>query len=424
MPNKKRNRNKAERRKRALLAEEQASRQIAANVLAGGVREGQADAIPQPVAMVAATPPERTEVGVAEQQAQPQAPPAMPTQGQDIPTVQPASAEAMTKSAGPSIEHKLPAEVVLHIHQLASAAWADEMRGLEEDNREIESSRAKAISWSERTKRFRDAMNAVVDFSARRFAECVKILNELPPELRSETQGKQEGLALTSKMLARLSARLPKDIETGAQELPTLGEARWAELLAGSVDETSAQARIKRELTEIASQRYVVVTRARETAGKARKALLGFVEKDVLPVLDALDDGERHSAPAIAGLKERHPGAAEQLDAWCSTYGKLRRELVRALDHASVRPIEVTVGAPILYDRHQPFDVEPDPTLPNEHIKALVRNGYEHIAEGGEACVLRAAQIVAVKNASVPDSPTREEAVQTAPREPASEGTA
>jgi molecular chaperone GrpE (heat shock protein) len=60
--------------------------------------------------------------------------------------------------------------------------------------------------------------------------------------------------------------------------------------------------------------------------------------------------------------------------------------------------MDVHVGDEIDYTRHEPFDVESDPTLRDEHVKAIIRKGYEYAADNGLSCVLRPAQVVAVKN--------------------------
>ena len=376
-----------------------------------------AEAAPQPVANTAATPIQPQETRTAGEKA----PPASPTSKPEMPSRQPAASEAMAAPTSPGVDQKnIPDAAPLDLDRLASAAWRKEMRGLEEDKKEVESLLSEVKSRVERATAFRDVMNSVISLAAPKLAESVNIVNELPPDLRVELQGRQQGLTLTGKMLARLSARLPQELEVRTQELPSLGEARWRELLTGITEEQSVRAKVNHELAEIAARRYGEVTRLREAAGKLRKATLGFVEKEVLPILDALDDGEKYSTPVAAKMKEQHPGEAERLDTWCSTFRVLRGELSRALDQVGVRRIEVSVGAPILYDRHQPFDIEPDPTLPDEHIKALVRNGYEYLAEAGEACVLRAAQVVAMKNAGMVSQPKPEQAAQKPSDEPAS----
>jgi len=317
-----------------------------------------------------------------------------------------------------------PAEIPLDVSWLVAEAWKQEQTSLEEDAQELADTVSGAEIWAARTGALRSAMDTTVTAAGEALEACSKIAEELPAEVCDELQGRQEGLNLTGKMLSRLPGRLPEKADIVAEELPSIGETGWHDLLTGERREESARRRIKQEAGRVGSERYQVISRVRSAGEKAQKSALGVVEKHVLPVLDAIDDGESHSTPLIAELSEKYPDEKECLDAWCKTYAELRGLLLNALAEVGVRPMEVTIGTHVDYDRHEPFDVEPDPELADESIKSVVRQGYEYELAGGESCVLRPAQVVAVKNVTVTPPVEEADAVETddadgEPEEPA-----
>jgi len=291
-----------------------------------------------------------------------------------------------------------PAELPLDVAGLAAEAWQQERSSLDEDQKELAGTVSRSEVWSARTVSLRAAIETSVTAATAVLAACAKAEEGLPSEVRDELHGRQEGLNLTGKMLSRLPGRLPQEVDIVAEDLPTVGEKGWHDLLSGERKEESARRRIRQETDRIGSERYQVVSRVRSSGEKAQKSALGFVEKHVLPVLDAIDDGESHSSPLIAELSEKHSEEKDRLGAWCKTYGDLRSLLLSALAEAGVQPMDVEIGTHVDYDRHEPFDVEPDPDLADESIKSVVRRGYEYESGNGQPSVLRPAQVVAVKN--------------------------
>lgn len=306
-----------------------------------------------------------------------------------------------------------PAEIPLDVAGLAAEAWQQEQASLDEDQKELANTVSRSQIWSARTGSLRAAIEAAVTSAADVLAACAKAEEDLPSEVRDELHGRQEGLNLTGKMLSRLPGRLPQEIDIVAEDLPTVGEKGWHDLLSGERKEESARRRIRQETGRIGSERYQVISRVRSSGEKAQKSTLGFVEKHVLPVLDAIDDGESHSAPLIMELSDKHSDEKERLDTWCKTYGDLRDLLLSALAEAGVQPMAVEIGTHVDYDRHEPFDVEPDPDLADESIKSVVRRGYVYASGNGQPCVLRPAQVVAVKNVAAAPAIEEGEATET-----------
>ena len=60
--------------------------------------------------------------------------------------------------------------------------------------------------------------------------------------------------------------------------------------------------------------------------------------------------------------------------------------------------MEVELGMLIDYARHEPFGTEPDLNMPNEHIKEIIRAGYEYKSSDEKYDVLRLTQVIVVKN--------------------------
>ena len=216
--------------------------------------------------------------------------------------------------------------------------------------------------------------------------------------------GREEGLDLIVKMLTRLQEHpfIPDGITELADVVPLpscKAEDEWKNLLSKETDETSARKLITVRLRQAANERYQVVARQRELAEGRRKSVLNFVEKQVFPIIDAVDDGQRYSEDLVSQACGEYPEWEEPLKRWFHAYRVMRDVLLEMLQEVGVHTMEVKLGTAIDYDRHEPFDVEADPSLGNECIKAVTRSGYEYFPrDEGEVRVLRAAQVVVVKN--------------------------
>ena len=171
------------------------------------------------------------------------------------------------------------------------------------------------------------------------------------------------------------------------------------EVISRHADLDSARKAAVQRITPIRNARYLLVSDAQTRVQKLRKGLLGFIEKQVLPVIDGLDDGEKVSRQLVESLSAGNSMQQEHLGVWMGTCGNLRDVLINLLEGVEVRKMTVETGKPVDFDRQEPFDTEPDPDLNTEDIKEVSRNGYEYSAgKEGKFLVLRPAQVIVVKN--------------------------
>lgn len=134
--------------------------------------------------------------------------------------------------------------------------------------------------------------------------------------------------------------------------------------------------------------RYAAITEIRRGGEAARKALIDFLGKYALPVVDALDDGGRYA-------RELPNDAADEYAARIvAAYSKAREAMVQVLSSLGLCEVAVAVGEPIDYERHEPFDVEEDPGSPNESVKEVFRAGYAL----DDGYLIRPAQVIVVRN--------------------------
>jgi len=238
---------------------------------------------------------------------------------------------------------------------------------------------------------------------------CQRILDAasslMASDLPTRTEGlqnRQDGLDLIGRMLDRLPA---KTQGLADQQVSNLELARL-DVLEISTEPSDGGQRSEEEFVHILSQkvkaaqyqRYRSIGTAKDEAESCRKRLLGLIEKQFLPILDGVDDGERNSRSVIDALKDQHHDAVVSIDAWFSTYTGLRHELLAILASANVVLMDVLIGSSVDYLQHEPFDEEPAPDLPNGNIKSGLRNGYVFVIAGEEPQVLRPAQVILVKN--------------------------
>jgi len=285
--------------------------------------------------------------------------------------------------------------------QLAEEAWAQESSGLETDRAELAQCLQQAQLWTQRALDLQDGIRALNRLAEERLAQAAAEFEALPEDVRAKLQGRPEALALVGKMIARLVDRL-EGLATEAPELPELpqvGKADWERLLASEASEESARKSAKARLRQIGNDRYALLTDIRTLAEKRQSGLLGFVEKQVLTVPDGLETGHSHSETVIEELKASQPDLDGNLHAWFSVYRTLLDAADETLARVGVQRMEVAIGQPVDFARHEPFDTEPDDEKPNESVKAVARAGYEYDpGEGAERPVLRPAQVIVVRN--------------------------
>jgi molecular chaperone GrpE (heat shock protein) len=287
----------------------------------------------------------------------------------------------------------------LNRSDLAENASLEENKGLEKDQTELDGFQREARRWAGQIVKLREEMTAAAKAFAENLSACRKVKESLPAQPQESLKSRQEGLDLVGKMMEHRLTRMPAEEKLQEGPLSACGLQWWLELLASESSERAAKRKIDAQLKQLGDERYQRVTDARNAANGGRDSFKRFLEKQVLVVLDAIDDGQHYAGPVIQQLKEANPAEAGNLETWYKTYDGLRQELLARLETLGVRPMQVQRGNPVDYNRHEPIDVEKDAEMPNEHIKAVTRKGYEYVVEkDGEPLVLRPAQVIVAKN--------------------------
>jgi len=299
-----------------------------------------------------------------------------------------------------------PAATNTVVPKLREEACSKETEGLANDQKELDGHLQQIDYWRERVIALREGLTSSCesfsDLTTKAGAKADSLLEHVPPESQEGLKGSQKGMDVTAKMMRLGTERAEAALTTGDEpstEMPVLGEEGWRGLVDDKTDRNSAIQTFQRKLKELERNRFQVMTQIRTTGEKYCKSFRNLSEKHILPILDSIDDGEEHSRSLVEQIKTGNPKIAEDLDAWFQTYGNLRRQILDVFDKVGIRPMEVEIGGPIDYHRHEPFDFEADPEVKDEHIKSVTRKGYEYQArEGDEFLVLRHAQVIVVKN--------------------------
>ncbi|MHB9130464.1 MAG: nucleotide exchange factor GrpE [Armatimonadota bacterium] len=287
---------------------------------------------------------------------------------------------------------------------MALSVWSQEQADRQADEEELKSLLAKVNFWNSRASTLEAGVGVAFNDAEKVLVSLRDVLITLPIEVQDSLKGRQEGLELIVRMLSRLpdaTKGLTGDSCEPAILPEPFGNEAWINYLREVSDATAANVLVKRKMAELSSDRYRIITGTRDLVEKVRKRVLQSVERKVLPIIDGLDDGERHSAEMIRDLQTGLDGEAIQhLDYWFAGYGNLRNDvLLGMLENIRIRPMMVSIGVPIDYEQHEPFDTEVDSSLPNEAVKEVVRAGYVYESSvEGEIEVLRAAQVIVVKN--------------------------
>jgi len=277
-----------------------------------------------------------------------------------------------------------------------------EARGLAQDLQALTGYQQDLEYWAEAATVLQLSVQETIEVSKEALAAAVLAKDALPPPLPEKLHGRHQGLELVGKMLTRLPDKVLPLAECPPIEttLKAFTEQDWLQL----IQDDAAGRKIEPKLRNLETERYQQLTQARDLSIGQRKRVLGFVEKQILPILDALDEGERLSRPFLdtddgQDAEDGPPDPDVNLADWFSTYAKLRSHLLSVAAKMNVLPMTVHIGDMIDYARHEPFDVVPDPNLPTEAIKEETRKGYEcRLPDNQAPIVLRAAQVVVVKN--------------------------
>jgi molecular chaperone GrpE (heat shock protein) len=295
------------------------------------------------------------------------------------------------------------ADPVLDIQALAAQAKAEEEQYLDEDRQSIALALEAAGFWLERGKRLRRMIEAAAGAADEVVANSNKILESLPEELNQALESSQQGLNIIGRMLQRLVNQddrlegLAEEIEFSGN-LQALEEGEWLKLLEGETKEKSAQQKIRKKLDTIRRSNYKLVSNAGDIADKLQKGWLDFIQKQVLPILDGICDGKKHTATLIDELKGHHQESESALGDWFGTYLTLSSTLLTMLNDLGVYRMDIAPGMTIDFERHEPSCVEADPDMENEQIKEISRDGYDYAAQNGNRQTLRVARVVVVKN--------------------------
>jgi molecular chaperone GrpE (heat shock protein) len=297
----------------------------------------------------------------------------------------------------------VPKEAVLDIQGLIEQARAKERENLKDDKNSIELSLKSAGFWLERGERLKLMIKEAADSADEVIAKSNTILEDLPEELETALRSSQQGLNIIGRMLQgsvnqgdRLESLVEKiDLEDNLQELE---EDEWIEILKGETNEKSAQEKINKKLDVIGRSNYKLVSKAVELASKKQKIWLDFVEKQVLPILDGINDGKNHTSILIDELAEQYQESEPKLSGWFNTYVTLSSNILTMLNDIGVYRMDIEPGMMIDFERHEPSSVEADPEMENEQIKEISRDGYEYADHKGDQQTLRVARVVVVKN--------------------------
>jgi hypothetical protein len=302
---------------------------------------------------------------------------------------------------------------------LALKALKQEEQEWQQDHTELMKYQATAQNWLEKSVVLSRGLQEVTVQCAKVLEKAEGLIGEQETNLNELIQGRMEGLKLiVNKMLVRVAERSMALTEQGevSQDMGRADISGWVVIIGDDSDEEQAQKNIASHLKQAGHERYKVVTLWRDLAAKRRKDFLGLVEKQVLPIADGIYDGKKHldsvgEGPAIAkdhasvaavqeeleGLPNMAEGGAN--DMLANVYVLLGEYITTVLTNVGVTPISVKYGEAMDYEQHEPFDVEADPSLEDEHIKTVVRAGYEYMdIDTAKVQVLRAAQVIVVKN--------------------------
>jgi molecular chaperone GrpE (heat shock protein) len=292
----------------------------------------------------------------------------------------------------------------IDIGALALEASLAEEESVRTDLENVQAYSQEAEQWAERSRRLRVGVEKAVEACELIATQAKEEKEKLPATLQEKLASRQQGLELTVKMLMRLKEHPHFPEQSVTEDLnavvsPARGLQEWQNLLSDECDERTAQKVIESGLRQASNERYQVVARVRNAAAGRRTRVLSFIEKQLLPVLDALEDGQRHSDAMVEEAIAGNPEATTSLRQWFDSYKSMQNAILDELQGIDVAPMSVVLGSPIDYNCHEPFDVESDPTMEDEHIKAVTRSGYIYQSQDNEAArVLRPAQVVVVKN--------------------------
>lgn len=293
------------------------------------------------------------------------------------------------------------AEPELSLETLVVRAVFDDKEHLSLEAAEAEKQRSMAEWWDQRQARLVETLQSLRGQFAALIERARAADGALDDELRQALTARRESLDLCGRMLDRVLDRaMTAPGRHGEPPVEMHGPLRAAALAADLRRATdSPQAQLQSLMRERRLQHGKALDALRARAGASRNRVVSMVVKQLLPVLDGIEEGARLARPLLAHMLSEHPAQQTPLAQWLSVYDGLVTGFLGGLRDIGVEPVPCEAGADVDYALHEPIDVEPDPTMANERIKEAVRRGY-WLAEAGGAgsTLLRAAQVVVVKN--------------------------
>ena len=270
------------------------------------------------------------------------------------------------------------------------------------EQEELDNAFREADIWIEGQRGLQSAIDTLKDFFTKALDEFEKVDEALPQNIREQLVNRKEGIQLCGRMLDRAQARIckgnsqeDKDAVTVLCELHV--EEIPSEILASSPDG------IEEKVGELLKSRRIdhnkQISDVRNRARSAEKSFLSGVERQVLPIIDGLDEGKKIGVAAIENMVEQFPEVADELKTWFGIYDLLIGKLESEFEVIGLRPRIASPGEPVDYELYDPVDVEEDPQFEDEQIKEMVRRGYVLVgASNGIDRVVRPGQVVVVKN--------------------------
>ncbi|CAN2046385.1 HSP70 cofactor GrpE domain-containing protein [Candidatus Magnetomoraceae bacterium gMMP-1] len=290
----------------------------------------------------------------------------------------------------------------LNIEEMIAYAMKKEQKNFDEDQKQFEIYRNDIHYWIKQGKKLEHEIKRLEPFVTATIDNSIDIIKTLPDNLKNDLQNSQSGLNIIGRMLKRLVEpgdrlhELAKDITFKDKLKEPFEDNEWKNIIKGEINDDSAQKKIDKKLKDIGMENYSIVSGLNEIAENRKKKFLNFLTGSILPILDGINDGQKHLINHIENLKEKNIEQEKKLNDWFGNYQNLQNELKPLL--VGIRKMDIKLGSLIDFERHEPVGVEPDSEMQNEQIKEITRHGYEYTTYDNKFKVLRAAQVIVVKN--------------------------
>ena len=223
-------------------------------------------------------------------------------------------------------------------------------------------------------------------------------------DVKEALADRKEGIELCGRMIDRFAQFLadeepPKHVEdTGL--LGPLVESDLLDVQSGEALE-SLKAHFSNKQKERRIHNYKVVSVLRNAAEDAQNKLKNAITRQLLPVVDGLDEGKRISVSLQQELADKYVDEEENVTDWFTIYDDLIEAILGELLCVQIRQLSINQGDTVDYEYCEPLDVEEDQELGDETVKEVIRRGF--VISGAAGCqeqLLRAGQVIVVKNPS------------------------